>query len=110
MSIKVLDALKERFGEAILDTHSQHGDDTAVATRERIIEVLTYLRDDAAMKFDHPTDLTCVDFLGREPRFEVVYHLFSTTMKHRIRLKVRVAEEDPTVPSATPLYSGWNWF
>jgi NADH-quinone oxidoreductase subunit C len=112
MSAIVLERLRSHFGEAILETHAYRGDETAVVPRERIIEVLKFLRDDPELLFNYPTDLTAVDYLdlGREPRFEVVYQLYSIKKKHRVRVKVRLDEEDPKVDSATPLFSGWNWF
>jgi NADH-quinone oxidoreductase subunit C len=110
MSQHALDRLKERFGDAVVSTHAQHGDDTAVVARERLREVIEFLRDDPELAFNAPSDLTCVDYYGREPRFEVVYHLLSLSTKKRIRVKVQVPEEDPTVDSIVSLYSGFNWF
>jgi len=76
--------------------------------------VLAHCRDDAALAFDVLIDLTAVDYLkypGREdgPRFEVVYHLYSITHNHRLRLKVRVDEDDASVPSAVALWPIANW-
>ncbi len=110
MSQLALERLKERFGDAVVSTHSQHGDDTAVVARERIREVISFLRDDPDLLFNLASDLTCVDRYGQEPRFEVVYHLYSLAKKHRIRVKCQVPEEDPTIDSVVSLYSGLNWF
>jgi NADH-quinone oxidoreductase subunit C len=110
MSQHALERLKERFGDAVVSTHSQHGDDTAVVARERIREVISFLRDDPELLFNFPSDLTCVDYFGREPRFEVVYHLHSLTTKKRIRVKCQVPEEDPQIDSIVALFSGFNWF
>jgi NADH-quinone oxidoreductase subunit C len=110
MSKLALDRLKERFGDAILATHSDHGDDTAVVARDRSFAVLSFLRDDPELLFNMCSDVTCVDFLGREPRFEVVYHLYSIAKKKRVRVKVALTEEDPTIASSVPLWSGNNWF
>ena len=49
-------------------------------------------------------DVTAVDWLGHTPRFEVVYHFYSTTQKIRVRVKTRVPESDPFVDSLLPLY------
>jgi NADH-quinone oxidoreductase subunit C len=49
-------------------------------------------------------DVTAVDWIGQQPRFEVVYHFYSTTHKIRVRVKTRVSERDPVVDSLTPLY------
>ena len=47
--------------------------------------------------FDLFLDVTAVDWLGQQPRFEVVHHFYSTTHKVRVRVKTRVGEADPTV-------------
>ena len=110
MSQIALDRLRERFGDAITETHSMYGDDTAVVARDRILEVLTFLRNDPDLVFNMCSDVTCVDYFGREPRFEVVYHLYSITKKKRVRVKVRLAEDDATLASSVSLWSGNNWF
>jgi NADH-quinone oxidoreductase subunit C len=110
MAAIVLDRLRRRFGDAILETSSDHGNDTAVVTRERVVEIAEFLRDDPELQFDMPIDCTCVDWQGRrEPRFEVIYHLYSMQRHHRVRVKMRVAEQDPTCPSLTPTWRGLNW-
>ena len=106
----VLGKLKEKFGDAIVSTHSDFGDDTAVVKRERIVEICTFLRDDPELAFDFAMDLTGVDYLGEEPRFEVVYHLYSLEKKHRVRIKARLPEEDPTIDSAVPVWVGIDWY
>lgn len=77
--------------------------------RERILDALRRLRDDPDLSFDLLSDLTCVDYLGRTPRFEVVYQLNSLVWFHRLRVKVPVPEEDPTLPSATGLWRAADW-
>jgi NADH-quinone oxidoreductase subunit C len=109
MSQVALAKLKEAFPQAVLSTHSYRGDDTAVIAREDIKAVCRFLRDDPELRFDLPTDLTCVDYLGQEPRFEVVYHLYSTARKYRIRLKARVPEDDPVIDSVVEVWPGFNW-
>jgi NADH-quinone oxidoreductase subunit C len=106
----VLQKLDERFGTDIVATHSDFGDDTALVRRERIVEICTYLRDDPDLRFDIAMDLTGVDYLGEEPRFEVVYHLYSLEKKHRVRVKTRVPEEDPVIDSIIPVWVGMDWF
>ena len=51
-----------------------------------------------------------MDWYPSEPRFEVIYHLLSIPKKERVRLKVRLAEDAPTVESITPLWPGANFF
>jgi len=105
-----LEKLTARFGDAVVSTHSDFGDDTAVVRRERIVEICAFLRDDPDLLFDFAMDLTAVDYLGEEPRFEVVYHLFSLEKKHRVRIKARVPEEDPVIDSVIPVWPGMNWY
>jgi NADH-quinone oxidoreductase subunit C len=111
----MLTDLRGRFAPAVVETHEHRGDATIVVTRERLLDVLGSCRDDAAFEFDVLMDLTAVDYSkypGREdgPRFEVVYHLYSIPRNHRLRVKVRVEEDDPIVPSAVGLWPIANWF
>jgi NADH-quinone oxidoreductase subunit C len=106
----VLRKLTERFGDAIVSTHSDFGDDTALVRREKIVEICTFLRDDPDLLFDFAMDLTGVDYLGEVPRFEVVYHLYSLEKKHRVRIKARLHEEDPTIDSVVSVWPGINWY
>jgi NADH-quinone oxidoreductase subunit C len=61
-------------------------------------------------KYDALQDVTCVDWYPNGPRFEVVYHLFSTATKRRVRLKVRLSDSDPGVDSLVPLWPSANFF
>ena len=105
MSI-VLDRLRGRFPADVVSTHSDFGDDTALLRRERIVEVLTFLRDDPELLFDFAMDLTGVDYLGEEPRFEVVYHLYSDRHPAWLRIRVPVERSDPRAPSVTGIWPG----
>ncbi|MBI5341719.1 MAG: NADH-quinone oxidoreductase subunit C [Deltaproteobacteria bacterium] len=106
----VLSKLAEKFGDAVVSTHSDFGDDTALVRRERIVEICTFLRDDPDCRFDFGMDLTGVDYLGEVPRFEVVYHLYSLEKKQRVRIKVRLHEEDPAIDSVAAVWPGLNWY
>lgn len=111
MSKKALERLTAKFADQVLATHDAHGDETAVIKRDRLLDILRFLRDEKDLAFDMPIDLTVVDwYRKREPRFEVVYHLYSVTMKHRLRLKVPVDEDDARVPSSYPVWPGFDWY
>jgi NADH-quinone oxidoreductase subunit C len=105
-----LNKLAERFPGSILETHSYRGDDTAVVKKEDILDLCTFLRDDPALLYNFMMDLTAVDYLGKEPRFEVVYHLYSLKYNRRVRLKARVSESDCSIDSIVPIWIGANWF
>lgn len=76
---------------------------------EKLHETIVFLRDDPDLAFDGFVDLCGVDYLPRSPRFESVIHLFSSTHKHRIRIRVTVPEKTLTVPSITKFWKGANW-
>jgi NADH-quinone oxidoreductase subunit C len=112
MSKIVLDKLKAKFGAAILETHSDLGDDTAVVETESWRAVCAYLRSDPALDFDLFVDLCGVDYPARIPRCEVVLHLYSISKRHRIRVKTRVGDEEMVgaeVDSLVPIWPGANW-
>src|SRR3989454_5941742 len=104
-----------RFGVRGRGAPQPPGDHTAVVTREALPRVLAWCRDEPSLAFEMLTDLTAVDYVkypGRQdgPRFEVVYHLYSLTHNHRLRLKVRVGEDDALVPTAVDLWPIADWF
>lgn len=106
----VLRYLKERVSGKILETHAFRGDETIVVQREGLHEMFRSLKEDPQLAFNFLTDITAVDYLGKkEPRFEVVYHLYSTRTGKRLRVKVPVPEADAAVESLTPLWQGANW-
>lgn len=111
----ILLRLTSTLGPGIVETHDHRGDHTAVVERSVILGALRFCRDDPDLQFNVLMDLTAVDYLKypeREfgPRFEVVYHLYSLPHNHRLRLKVRVEEDDARAPSAVPLWPIANWF
>ena len=75
----------------------------------KIVDVVKFLRDDPACRFVSFTDVTAVDYPGREKRFDVVYHLLSPTLNARIRLRAE-AGETTQVPSIIEVFPGADWF
>jgi NADH-quinone oxidoreductase subunit C len=106
---ELLAACESRFPQAIAHRHATAGDATVVVDRAHALDVFRTLRDDPALAFNLLADLTAVDYLGRTPRFEVVYHLYALALGHRLRVKIPVGEDDPRVPSLTGLWKGANW-
>jgi NADH-quinone oxidoreductase subunit C len=118
MSQKVLALLEAKLGAAVLETHSQFGDDTAVIEPGRWREAALFLRDDPRLAMNMFVDLCAVDYLAinANPRFEVVCHLRSLQHAHRIRIKARVGSEDGAsewqaeLDSLVPVWKGADWF
>ena len=108
--MNLLETLKGEFGAAVIDIHQNYGDDTVVVDSKRIIDILKFLKEFPECPFDLFLDLCGVDYKGSEPRFEVVYHLYSLTKKNRIRLKVKISENDCQLPTATGVYPIADWF
>jgi len=75
-----------------------------------IRQVCSLLRDNPACPFNFLSDVTCVDWLPQEPRFEVVYHLLSIPRKERVRLKVRLSGSSPVLDSMVPVWPAANYF
>lgn len=96
--------LTERFGAAVLGTSEYRGDLTLTIRPEALVEMAQFLRDDPNLQYIFLASITGVDYLGREPRFEVVYHLRTLVNRHLVVLKVGADEADPRVPSLVPLW------
>ena len=106
---RVLRSLCKQFPDAVEATHAQHGDLTASVRAPSVLEVLGFLRDDAATHFEMLTDLCAVDYVGDELRFEVVYHLYSVLHNHRLRIKARVPEHPCQIDSVVALWPSADW-
>ncbi len=89
----------------------EHGIDcpTAWVYNASLLRILTVLRDHADCHFRQLTDATAVDYPGRIPRFDIVYHLLSHEFNKRIRIKISVDENTP-VPSIIPIHPNANWY
>src|SRR5919197_592216 len=75
---------------------------------EQNIAVQKLRADTPELEFDFLTDLTAVDYPARPRRFDVVYHLYSMTRNHRLRLKATVGENE-TIPSVVAVWKAANW-
>jgi len=94
---------------AVKEGRVELGEAIAVVEREAAVEFFRTLRDRAELGFNVLIDVTVVDFLGRAPRFEVVYELLSLPHNHRLRVKVRAEENDAWVHSLIELWKSANW-
>ena len=102
-------ALQREHAGWISEVVEAYGEVTAIVPREHIVQVCLHLKASEA-QFNFLSDLCGVDRgLEEEPRFEVNYHLFSTTSHQRIRLKVLLDETDVHVPTVTGVWRTANW-
>ncbi len=109
MSGALLESVRRRFPDAVVSSHTQCGDETVLVHRESLRELMSFLRDEPGAAMNMLVDVTCVDYLGQDQRFEVVYHLYSIEKKHRLRVKVRVPEVDCTIDTVCDLWKAANW-
>jgi NADH-quinone oxidoreductase subunit C len=101
--------LKETFPQAIEETTVYRDEHTIRVKRSHLLEVSRFLKDDPECGFDFLSDLCGVDYMGRAPRFEVVYHLYSLEHRHRLRMKTSPPDEDLTVPSVFSVWKTADW-
>jgi NADH-quinone oxidoreductase subunit C len=98
----VLDRLLEKLSPPATSASLAHGVAVLELPPGAVLEVVRRLQSE--FQFDMFLDVTAVDWLGQAPRFEVVWHFYSTRHHVRVRLKTRVPADDPTVDSLVPLY------
>lgn len=117
--ISEIEALKERPALACLLAWRPAAVEAARLDRDELTltlergalrEACAVLASDPATRFNFLSDLTCVDRYPGEPRFEVIYHLLSIPRKERVRLKVRLPGDDPSVESVTSVWPAANFF
>ncbi|HTL98087.1 MAG TPA: NADH-quinone oxidoreductase subunit C [Holophagaceae bacterium] len=106
----ILERLQEQVPGAVTDHHDFRGDLTAVVAKDHYLAVVDALFADG---FQQLVDLTAVDWPernlgGQLVRFDVVLHLLNLTSQERLRLKVRVAENEP-LPSLTGRFHSADW-
>src|SRR6266508_221058 len=116
MTQQILDALGAAVpAGAVEAAAAADGMPAIYVAREHAATVCQALRDLPALQFAFAADITAVDFLPREPRFEVVLHLvalgvagFGDTPK-RLRVKFRVPGADPRMPTLSAVWKSMNW-
>jgi NADH-quinone oxidoreductase subunit C len=97
------------FGADILASSTAFDEASISVPRDRIVEVLTKLRDDLKCQFEVLIDICGVDYPERAERFEVVYHLLSPRLNQRLRIKIST-DETTAVPSVNDVFPAANWY
>lgn len=100
--------LREQFPEAVLEVIEFRGETTVRVPKEQLKAICSFLKDDPATQFNLMVDLTAVDLLPRQPRFDVVILLHSIPLNHYLRLKAAVDEGEP-IDSVTDVWAAANW-
>lgn len=115
----LLEQVATLLSDAVIDSHDAFGDATILVAPDSLVDTMRTLKTTPELAFNVLVDLTAVDYLGREPRFEVVYHLASieteprgtepAALYRRLRVKVGVAEEPGEVASVIDVWPAAGW-
>jgi NADH-quinone oxidoreductase subunit C len=102
MAAPIFDSIRTQLGSVATTSSVSHGTlvvEIAPAALSGLVQTLK-----SACKFDMLLDVTAIDWPGRQPRFDVVWHFYSTTHRVRVRVKAQVAESEPAVDSLVRHY------
>jgi NADH-quinone oxidoreductase subunit C len=103
----LVDAIKEKFGDQFVKAFSFIGQNQIEVKRDRIVEIMTFLRDNTIMPFNYLVDETAVHWPKTE-EFELVYIMYSFAKNERLRIKTRIKEFDP-IDSVASVWTTADW-
>ena len=106
-SSEAVEKIETRFQNNILLKNSFRDELSLTVTKDSLIEIMTFCKND--LGFDYLVDLSAVDNLGTNPRYEVVYELYSYSDSCNLRIKVGVDESEREVSSVVDLWPTANW-
>ncbi|HEY2568115.1 MAG TPA: NADH-quinone oxidoreductase subunit C [Candidatus Udaeobacter sp.] len=104
---ELLGALIQSFGEKVREKTEFRGETSYTITANDLREIAKFCRDE--LLFDYLIDVTSIDNFGEEPRFEIVYHLYSMPHAVHLRLKLKVPEEAGAVDTVSDIWPTANW-
>ena len=104
---EVFESLGKSFGEKIQQQTEFRGETTYTISASDLREIAKFSRD--KLSFDYFLDITSIDNFGEEPRFEIVYHLYSMLHGIHLRLKLKVPEEAGAVDTVSDIWPTANW-
>ena len=110
---EIAEKIRDRFPDDVLGVVAHGGQLGVVLKADNSAAILAWLQQDPDMQMDHLRGLCGVDNSKRETgfdgRFEVVYQLYSISLRHGIRLRVPLPADNPRVATVTPLWAGADW-
>ena len=104
---ELFDSLGKSFGEKIENKTEFRGETTYAIAPKDLREIMKFCRD--KLSFDYLIDITSIDNFGEEPRFEIVYHLYSMPHAVHLRLKLKVSEEACSMDTVSDIWPTANW-
>lgn len=104
----LVEKLQSAFGERIVETTAVRDEVTHLVDKTALVKVCEFVKNDPELRMDYLVDVLGVDYPAAPRRFEVVYHLYSIPLRHRLRLKVRLKDGEG-VPSVTGVWPAADW-
>ena len=104
---ELFESLGKSFGEKIQNKTDFRGETTYTIAASDLREIAKFSRD--KLSFDYFLDITSIDNFGEEPRFEIVYHLYSMPHAVHLRLKLKVSEDVGAVDTLSDIWPTANW-
>lgn len=104
----IISKVKSAFPDALFDVYEFRGELALNTDHQKIVPVLSLLKDDPELQFIMCEDVTAIDNATRKNRFSMVYHVYS--MKHQFRLRIKTQLPAETAESITSVYPGANWY
>jgi NADH-quinone oxidoreductase subunit C len=104
---ELLDSFDKSFGKKIQSRIEFRGETSFTIAASDLREIAKFCRDE--LSFDYLLDITSIDNFGEEPRFEIVYHLYSMPHAVHLRLKLKVSEDVAAVDTVSDVWPTANW-
>jgi NADH-quinone oxidoreductase subunit C len=106
--------IQENFSGAVVSTRLFRGEKTITVKKDNIVGIATLLRNNPETNYSYLSDVTAVDLLDLltdddQPRFEMIYNLYSMGTFQRLRLKAQVHEDDPAIDTVEMVWPSANW-
>ena len=106
---KAVAKLQRELGESVLGVEEFRGQTSVTLDPEAIVNACQMLRDDPDLDFNFLAALTAVDYWPSEPRFKIVYQLYSLANKEFIGLRAQLSNESPEISTIESIYPNANW-
>jgi len=104
---EITTALRDLFTDKVVSDHTFRDERSIVVKREALTDIATYCRD--TLGFDYLVDASAVDNMGEDPRFEMVYELYSYSSGTHLRIKCQLPEDGAEIDSLAALWPTADW-
>jgi NADH-quinone oxidoreductase subunit C len=104
---ELFDSLEKQFHDKLQQKNEFRGERTYTISGHDLHEITRFCRDNAG--FDYLLDITSIDNFGEEPRFEIVYHLYSMPHGVHVRLRLKLSEDVGAIDTVSDVWPTANW-